>query len=41
MQEMPFVPTASYRRRILREDGGPSRDFLTYYSEIWLRYAVS
>ena len=30
LQEMSFVPMVSYRRRMLREDGGPNRDFLTY-----------
>ena len=30
LQAMPFVPRASYGRRMLREDGGPNRDFLTY-----------
>ena len=30
LQEMPFVPRASYGRRMLREDGGPNRDFLMY-----------
>ena len=30
LREMPFVPRASYGRRMRREDGGPNRDFLTY-----------
>jgi len=30
LQEMPFVLRSSYRRPMLREDGGPNRDFLTY-----------
>jgi len=30
LQEMPFVPRASYGRRMIREDGGLNRDFLTY-----------
>jgi len=30
LQEMPFVPRASYGRWMLREDGGPNRDFLAY-----------
>jgi len=30
LQEMPFVPRASYGSRILREDVGPNRDFLMY-----------
>jgi len=30
LQEMPFVPRASYGRRMLRGDGGPNRDFLAY-----------
>jgi len=29
LQEMPFVPRASYGRRMLRGDGGPNMDFLT------------
>jgi len=28
LQEMPFVPRASYGRRMLQGDGGPNRDFL-------------
>ena len=28
LQEMPFVPRASYGHRMLQEDGGPNRDFL-------------
>jgi len=32
LQEMPFIPRASYRRRMLRQDGGQNRDFLTYLS---------
>ena len=27
---MPFVPRSSYWRPMMREDGGPNRDFLTY-----------
>ena len=30
LQEMLFVPRASYGRRMLRGDGGPNRDFLAY-----------
>jgi len=30
LQEMPFIPRGSFRRRMLRQDGGPNRDFLTY-----------
>jgi len=30
LQKMPFVPRSSYGRRMLREGGGPNRDFLTY-----------
>ena len=30
LQEMPFIPRGSYRRRMLRQDDGPNRDFLTY-----------
>jgi hypothetical protein len=30
LQEIPFVPRSSYRYPMLREDGGPNRDFLTY-----------
>jgi len=28
LQEMPFIPLGSYRRRMVRQDGGPNRDFL-------------
>ena len=30
LQEMSFVPRASYQRRMLREYGGPNRDIFTY-----------
>jgi hypothetical protein len=30
LQEMPFPPRSSYGRRMLREDGDPNRDFVTY-----------
>ena len=30
LQEVPFVPRASYGRRMLRRDGGPNRGFLAY-----------
>jgi hypothetical protein len=30
LQEMPFVPSSSYGRPMLWEDGGPNRDILTY-----------
>jgi len=30
LQEMPFVPRSSYGRPMLREGGGPNRNFLTY-----------
>jgi len=30
LKEMPFIPRGSFRRRMLRQDGGPNRDFLTY-----------
>jgi len=30
LQEMAFIPRASYRRQMLRQDGGPNREFLTY-----------
>ena len=30
LQETPFVPRSLYGRRMLREDGGPNRDFLAY-----------
>ena len=30
LQEMSFVPRVSYGRRMLREDGGPNRNFLTH-----------
>jgi len=30
LQEMPFIPRSSYAHRMLWEDGGPNRDFLTY-----------
>jgi len=29
LQEMPFIPRSSFRRRMLRQDGGPNRDILT------------
>jgi len=34
MQEMPFIPRGSFRRRMLRQDGGPNRDFLSTFSAI-------
>jgi len=30
LQEMPFIPRGSYGRRMVRQDGGPNRDFITY-----------
>ena len=30
LQEMAFIPRASYRRQMLHQDGGPNREFLTY-----------
>ena len=30
LQEMPFIPRGLFRRRMLCQDGGPNRDFLTY-----------
>jgi len=30
LQEMPFIPRGSFRRRMLRQDGGQNTDFLTY-----------
>jgi len=30
LQEMSFIPRGSYGRRMVRQDGGPNRDFVTY-----------
>jgi hypothetical protein len=30
LRGMPFFPRSSYGRSMLREDGGPNSDFLTY-----------
>jgi len=30
LQEMPFILRGSYRRPMIRQDGGPNTDFLTY-----------
>jgi len=30
LQDLPFIPRGSFRRRMLRQDGGPNRDFLMY-----------
>jgi len=34
LQEMPFIPRASYRRRMLRQDGGSKRNFFSTFSAI-------
>jgi len=30
LEEMPFMPSSSYGRGMLRKDGGPNKIFLTY-----------
>jgi len=30
LQEVPFIPRGSFRRRMLRQAGGQNTDFLTY-----------
>jgi hypothetical protein len=30
LHEMPYFPRVSYGRRMLLEDGGPNRDFLSF-----------